>query len=347
MVIERKNHIWLALLILVIGTNIAVYNTPLFDMLQVGHSEAVVLGSLLDLLIIAPILTLLYIRKFSAKVLITVAATGCVLARLAIPSHMLAPYELVTFTGIAFELVLIGFELTLLGAFFIVLPKIVAYVKVSHEPLLFAYSAAVDRHSKSNQIVRMLSSELIVFYYAFASWKKQTSVGITLHKNTSFIASQLMMIHAIAIESIGIHWWLHSKAPVLSIILLFINVYGIIFFLGDLQAMRLNSIKTTRDGFYISLGLMKRAYIKYADIDNIILENEQLLEKKRKDCVEFIVRDFEKVFPQLILQMKNEQTVEFIYGFKKQYRYVAIKSDAPAELLAAIRSGVERTEGVK
>lgn len=336
LVIQRKQYIWLALLMLVVGTNYAVYNTALFDTFGVAQSETVVLGSLLDLLIVSPILVLLFIRGFSFKLLIGVAALGCVLARLVIPDYMLAPYNTFTLAGIALEALLITVEIILLVTSIRYTPKIVAHVKGSREPLMFAYNEAVARYTKNNPLIRFLSSDLLVLYYAFATWKKAPSNGISIHQNSSFIALQIMMIHAIAIESVGIHWWLHSKAPILSIILLIVNIYGIIFLLGDLQAMRLNRVQMKRDGFYISLGLMKRAYIQYDNIDSIILENEQLQQKKSKDCAEFIVRDFEKVYPQFILKMKDKQTVQSLYGFKKRYQYVAIKCDTPNELMEII-----------
>jgi len=85
----------------------------------------------------------------------------------------------------------------------------------------------------------------------------------------------MMMIHAIVIETIGIHWWLHEKSMVLSILLLILNVYSVLFFIADIQAVRLNPIYATNDALYLSLGLMKRTTIRFANIEKIEKDPEK------------------------------------------------------------------------
>lgn len=43
-------------------------------------------------------------------------------------------------------------------------------------------------------------------------------------------------------------------------------------------------------------------------------------------------------FKYVLLKMKSPHTINYMYGFKKQYDYIAIKCDAPDQLLAAIQS---------
>ena len=85
-----------------------------------------------------------------------------------------------------------------------------------------------------------------------------------------------MIIHGIAIETIGIHWWLHEKSIILSVVLLVLNIYSVIFFLADMQAIRLNPVYVTNDTLYLSLGLMKRTEIRFDHIAEIIEDKEQL-----------------------------------------------------------------------
>ena len=338
LIIERGKYIWLALLLLLLASNVALYNTGLSEVLQIEQAPEVVIGSLLDLIVVMPILALLYLRKFSWKAAIGLIAFGCVLSRFIIPSSMLSPYKMVTTAGIAVELCILLIELIIIAIFITYMPKIVQQMKNSTVPRVFAFPQASDDYAKGNPIIRVLASELLVLYYAYASWRKTPKPGITLHQNSSYIAFQVMMIHAIALESLGIHWWLHSKAPILSLVLLILNVYGIIFFIADIRAMKLNPLHHTADGLYISLGLMKRAYIEFDEIEEVITDSEQLQLKKQKNRAEFICRDFEEVFPQILLKMKQPQTVEYLYGMKKHYDYVAIKCDDPRLLLEIIES---------
>ncbi len=165
-----------------------------------------------------------------------------------------------------------------------------------------------------NLIIKVLCSELFMFYYALFAWKKKAPEGITLHKNSSYIAFMIMIIHAIVIETLGIHWWLHDKSAILSIILLVLNVYSIFFFLGDMNAVRLNPIHFTNDSMYISLGLMKRAKIAYSDIEAIIEDPQELEKKIKKDTLDFIANEF--VNSAATNDFKNENTCKSnaIYG---------------------------------
>ena len=325
---QKRNHFWLILFLVVLSSNALIYHTSLYEILGINITPEVVIGSLLDILIVAPILFCLYLKKWNWKLAVALFAGASIFATIAIPHTLLAPYQFITNTGIFVEIAIIAFEVFLIILFLAYLPKLIKQVRQDSRPLLFSFAAAVEQRTK-NPIIQVLSSELLVFYYAFASWRKKPMEGISLHQQSSYIAFQVMLLHAIVLESLGFHWWLHSKAPILSFVLLLLNIYGFIFILADLQAMRLNRIQHEHKGFYIPFGLMKHAFIEYENIEEIILDKKELQVKKRKDCVEFICRDFEEVFPQVILKMKEPQQVRFMYGMKKSYLFVAIKCDDP------------------
>lgn len=333
--LQKGKAIWLILLLLVIGSNIAIYNTTLYNTFNIEQNPQVVIGSLLDLIVVAPILAIIYLKKYSWKTAVGLIATGCIVARFVIPSTLLNPYKYITTVGIAVELLIILFELMLITLLLVYLPKIVLQVKASTAPMVFSFPHALDNFSK-NPIIKVLSSEMLVFYYAFASWRKQQPSGITLYKNTSYFSFNIMLIHAIVLESLGFHWWLHSKAPIVSIILLIINVYGVIFLIADMRAMKLNPIQIQHTGFYISLGLFRRTYIDYRDIEEVILNAEV---KQFKECAEFIAQDFITAPPQMVLKMKQPQQVDMLYGLKKYCEYVAISCDDATQLLAKIEEG--------
>ena len=337
---QKRNHLWLIIFILVLSSNVLIYQTSLYETLGINNAPEAVIGSLLDILIVAPILLCLYLKKFNWKLAVGLFAGASIFATIAIPSTLLAPYKFITNTGIIMEAAVIAFELLVILLFISYLPKLMKEVRKDTRPLLFSFTTAARQRSK-NPIIKVLSSELLVFYYAFASWKKKPMDGVSLHQNSSYVAFQVMILHAIVLESLGFHWWLHSKATIVSIILLLLNVYGFIFILADLQAMRLNRIQHDSKGFYIPFGLMKQAYIAYDNIEEILLDKEELQVKKRKDCVEFICRDFEEVFPQVILKMKEPQQVRFMYGMKKSYRFVSIKCDEPNFFIQKLQTEIK------
>ncbi|MGG2092667.1 beta-carotene 15,15'-monooxygenase [Bacillus sp. S13(2024)] len=340
-VIKRGKYIWLLLLFAILCSNYMLYHTHIGNNLLPPETNIVVLGSLLDLIIMLPLFFMLYSKKFSVKTAIILSATGCILARFLIPNQFLEPFTAITWAGIVVEAALIIFEVILIVTFVRYMPKIIRKVKMSTLPVIFSFPHAVDEYIKKNSIIHVICSEAMMFYYAFFSWKKTPLTGITLYKNSSYIAFQIMMIHAIVIETLGFHWWLHDKSMVISIILLVLNIYSIIFFLADIQAIRLNPIYINNGSMFLSLGLLKRTEIQFENIECMI-ENSAILESKlSKDTIDFIVRDFEKVYPHMILKMKKPVKVTLFMGIQKEYSQIAIRSDNPAQLKEIILSKME------
>jgi len=149
-----------------------------------------------------------------------------------------------------------------------------------------------------------------------------------------------MLIHGIVVETIGIHWWLHEKSMVLSIILLILNVYSVIFFIADMQAVRLNPVHVTSDKLYLSLGLMKRAEICFDNIEELIEDKQELEGKLSKDTIDFVARDFGEAYPQFILKLKEPIEVTFLLGIKKKYHKIAIKVDHKQEFKTILVQGM-------
>ncbi len=327
---NARQKIWLLLLILVLGSNIALYHTDFGQFVLVGADNGVVIGSLIDLVIVAPLLFLGYKKQKSLKQFILLMAMGLIAARFLIPMTYLKPFVAITWIGFVLEAGLLLVELLLLVTLVKYLPRIVKATKESNLPTVFAFSNAVDKYVKKHPIIHIICSEMLMFYYAFLSWRRkpiQNSFSLTLYKNSSYIAFQIMLIHAILIETIGIHWLLHEKSVILSIALLLFNIYSVVFFLADIQAVRLNPVQFDENKIYISLGLMKRMEVAWDEIEEAITDKEILKQKLTKDTIDFVAKDFEKVLPDVILKLKEPKEATLIMGFKKNYQQIAIKFD--------------------
>ncbi|MFJ8262781.1 beta-carotene 15,15'-monooxygenase [Rummeliibacillus sp. NPDC094406] len=336
--LKSKSVLWLVFGILVITSNYVLYRTSFGMSILPEDTNGVVLGSLVDFIVIAPLTFLLYQKKFTLKRMDLLAASGCIAARFIIPMEHLQPFVAFTWLGFAIEAALFLLEISLLLSLVIYMPKIIRTTKESPFSIVFAFPQSVDQHVKSHRLVHIICSEALMFYYAFFSWRKEPQEGFTLYKNSSYIALQIMMIHAIVIETLGIHWWLHDKSIILSIVLLIFNVYSVFFFLADLQAMRLNPVTFQKNSLLISAGIMKRSEIPYDLVEEIIVDNEILQKKSSKDTLEFIVRDFEKVYPNVLLKLKQPVEGIFYLGIRKKYNQVAIRIDQPTEFIAELRN---------
>ncbi|PAV30922.1 beta-carotene 15,15'-monooxygenase [Virgibacillus profundi] len=344
----KKNfirHGWLALLLLVLGSNIALYHTTFGVNILPENTNGVVIGSMFDLVLVSPILLIAWLRKWNWKLFIVTMASGLILVRFFIPMEFLAPFEAVTWIGFAIEGFLISLEILLIATLFKYLPGIIHSVKKNPLPVIFSFTDAVHEKVNDVPIIRVICSEILMFYYAFASWRKKPTVNnhnFTLHQKSSLVALQLMLVHAIIFETIGIHWWLHDKSLILSAVLLILNIYSVILLVADIQAVRLNPLRVTGKRMYISLGLMKRMKISWSDIEEVIEEPKILQKKPPKDTIEFIARDFEQVQPDVILKLKYPVEATLIMGIKKKYNQVAIRVDDPEKFKSVVKEKLSK-----
>lgn len=336
---NSRQHIWLLLLLLVLGSNLVLYRTDLGIEILESTNYGVVIGSFIDLVIIAPLLFLTWKKQKNVKVFVLLMATGIVLARFLIPMQYLEPFVVITWIGFGVEAALLLLELSLVVTLFRFMTKIIKSTKESKLPMIFAFPSAVDRYVKNHLLIHIICSELLIVYYAFASWRKkplESKKTITLYKNSSYLAFQIMLLHAIVLETLGIHWWLHDKAFIVSILLLIFNIYSVILILANIQALRLNPLHIEESKFYISLGLTKRIEVGWDEIDEVITDKEQLEQKLSKDTIDFIARDFGEVFPNAILKLKEPKEAILLWGLKKPYQKLAIKLDDFQQFIEAI-----------
>ncbi len=343
----RKNSVSrlsLFLLLLVLSSNYLLYHSPFEIHSSSSNFNGVVLGSILDLSLVVPLLFLAWQRKFSWKYFILLIATGLIAARFIIPIEYLSSFKAVMWLGIGVETLLILFEISLLFMLAKNLPDMIKKVRTSSLPPLFSFSYVINEKFPKKPIIQIICSEMMMFYYAFGKWKKQPNSEtntFTMYKRSSLITFQIMIIHAVVIETLGIHWLLHSKSIILSLILLVLNIYSIVFFLGDIQALRFNPLRIQHNRIYLSLGLAKRMEIGFKDIEELIADTETLEQKISKTTIEFIARDFEKVYPDIILKLKSPMEATLFMGIKKKYEQVAIRVDNPQEFKKILKQQLE------
>ncbi|PFQ78756.1 beta-carotene 15,15'-monooxygenase [Priestia megaterium] len=347
MVLHKKivSFVALFLLLLVICSNYVLYHSSFGLQSLPGDFNGIVVGSILDLSLVAPLLFLAWQRKFSLKYFIVLMATGLVAARFIIPSEYFTSFQSVMWLGVGIEGLLILFELSLLFMLVKNVPPILRRIRSSSLPLLFSFSRAVNDKFPKQTFIHILCSEMLMFYYAFGTWKKKPSDEantFTLYKRSSFVTFQIMIIHAIVIETLGLHWLLHNTSLILSVVLLILNIYSIVFFLGDIQALRLNPLRVEDDRIYISFGLAKRMEISFKEIEKIVEETHILEQKIPNTTIEFIARDFEKVYPDLVLTLKSPIEATLFMGIKKKYQRVAIRVDDPHAFKKIVKERLEK-----
>lgn len=318
-------NIAIALLFLVLSTNFLIYQSSVQDYLSLKLNTGAVVGSLIDLAIIVPLL--MYAAfKLSINQTIGIIVAGLVIARLLIPTELFKPFTGILYTGIAIEVLIIIAEIALILLVIWKIPKIRLHMKQMNEGALFSLLPSVEKVVTKNILIRIVMSEFLMMYYAFFTWKKKAPNHegvVTMHKKTSAIAFHMMIIHAILIETIGLHWWLHDKSLVLSIVLLIFNIYSVFFFMAEIQIMKLHPLEIKDGKLYISQGLTARIVVPLQSIKEI----EWGAKTPNKNTILFAYKDLEPVEPQAVIHLYSPVEATIFMGMKKSITEFAIRVD--------------------
>ncbi|MEL3972741.1 hypothetical protein AAEO50_10655 [Rossellomorea oryzaecorticis] len=326
---------WAVLLLgIVLMSNVLLYQPFIQEALMIELESGIILGSLLDMVVISPIL--LYAAfKVSKKQVIGFMIAGLVLARFLVPEQFFAPYTMLLYAGVGFEALLFLAELSLIGYLLWKIPQVRAEMKKEGEGAVFSMLPAAEKIVGSHALIKILISEALLFYYLIFSWRKQPPSHdgcVTMHKKTSALAMNIMIIHAIVIESVGLHWWLHSKWPILSIVLLLLNVYGVFLFIAEISVMRLHPLEVKNGKLYVTQGLMQRIIVPIEYIKKC--EWGAALEEQ---TMTFMYNDLEQTEPQVILHFKEPIEATLFMGRKRSVSSIALRVDDPEKLKQLLR----------
>lgn len=331
-------NVAITLLILVLVSNFLLYQSSVQNFLSIPLTSGVAIGSLIDLAIVAPLL-MFAAFKISIKQTIGLVLGGLVIARFYIPAELFAPYRGILYAGLSLEALLLLGELSLIFLVIWKVPKIRKAMKSDNENFFYSLLPTVERVVTKHMIVRLFVSEFLMMYYALFTWKKNSPNHegvVTMHKKTSAIAMNIMLIHAVVIETIGLHWWLHEKSMVLSIVLLILNIYTVIFFIAEIQVTRLQPLEIKNNQLYVTQGLSARIIVPLENIKEV----EWGAAVPSKDTLQFVYRDFEEVLPQAIVHLKEPIEATMLMGMKKSVTEFALLVDEPERLKELLETPV-------
>lgn len=328
---------FLVLSFLVIGSNVILYKTSFFQPVP----NSVVLGSMFDFLLVVPLLTYYFIirKRYSWKLTLLVALLSYGLASYIIPNTLLDNFSVVPK---AFLLLEAGFIIIELSLLILVLKKFPKVKKTLMElpaeiPFLIKIKRAVNMHFVQSRLVDAVVSEVTMLYYALFSWRDaalNADNAFTYHKNTSYVALQLMLIHALIIESVGLHYFFSQMNHTVSLILLLLNIYSILFIIGQMQAVKKVPLIVTDQSLIICIGFMKELELPFSAIQEIRTYEgpNEIPSSEKKYTFEARVSDFIPEKPAIELLLKKTVQSAIIYGFRKNVTRVLIKVDHSSEL---------------
>ncbi|MGM0854863.1 MAG: hypothetical protein ACQEWI_20005 [Bacillota bacterium] len=173
---ETKLAKWaIALLGVVLFSNLLLYQPVVQRFLSIELESGVVIGSLLDLMIISPALAYAAL-KLSKKQAVGLMVFGLVLARFIIPEELFAPFTILLYSGIGVEVLFLAAELGLIFLPVQQIPEIRSAMRSSEVGPIFSFLPAVEKKVARHILIRILSSEVLMVYYALFSWRRKPLV---------------------------------------------------------------------------------------------------------------------------------------------------------------------------
>lgn len=294
-------------------------------------------GSIVDLLFVIPLLTYLFIirKRYPLKYMGIVILVCYLVAYFIIPTQHLQSFNIIPYIILTFEALFLFIELYIVCRVLVKLPNIIRSFRNETTPPFFypRAASAFSKHLSINRMIEILLSEITMFYYALFSWRKKPPIQegkyFSYHKNTSVIAFYIMLIHATVLETIGLHVLLHQWSVVLAWVLLAINIYGVLFFIGEIHAIRLSPFMIHKNVLHLQVGLMKSTKIPLDTIEQFRNYDgkEKLSKLKQKQTLDATVKDINVEEPSFEIVLREDIEVHLMYGLKKTVNCVLLTID--------------------
>jgi len=180
---------------------------------------------------------------------------------------------------------------------------------------------------------RAVAFEIATIDYAFRGWRKPAPRGFTVHQRSGWATIVGVFVLLIAIESVCAHLLVQLWSVKAAWIVTALDVYGVLWLLGDYQALRLRPTRIEDDTLQLNYGLRWRASIPLdaiASVETVRSESDW----KRKSVLKMAMLDE----PRLIIRFKTPQTAHGLAGLIRTFEAVAILADDDDGFAAAMRA---------
>ncbi|MCU1349242.1 MAG: hypothetical protein JWO56_2272 [Acidobacteria bacterium] len=193
-----------------------------------------------------------------------------------------------------------------------------AYAKID------AATRAVLGDGKTATFVAM---EVTILYYSLFAWRTPEPAGdetITLHRESGWGSILACILTLLAAESIGLHLALQLWfRPIVVWSVTALDVYGVLWLLGDYHALRLRPSVASGDTLHIRHGLRWSIDVPLANIaaiDPVAAEDEW---KGKKHVLS--LRLFDE--PRYLIRLREPQTANGIAGITRTVDTIALRPD--------------------
>lgn len=321
-------------LILLISASLAL--SPLLD----AYPDLAI-GITYDLTITAPFVYFLFIRKqpISKITVVPFFVAGVVLATILLPADQQGQLDLIkTFVFPVVELV--------------VLATIGTKVYRGIQTFKTNAGSSVDFYSilkKSTletfdnpRVAAIFATEIASIYYALFSWKRRKTAveEFTNYKESGSIALFGALLLVLAIETFVFHILLVNWSPVLAWILTISSVYFALQIFGHIKAMVQRHSMITDQQVVLKYGLFGDMTVHLRAIERVEKSGREVEEGSKKVESLSLLGGLEP--HNVIIHFKNAQSIESVYGIKKNCDVLLLHIDNAEAFVADLTEAISQ-----
>lgn len=304
--------------------------------------DELVLGVTFDLTVMVPLLFYLFLvrKKRSWTWLFPVILISFLTAHWILPEHEQEVLHTLT-TGLI--VVEIAFA-ALIIVKFIRLVHCFRSLDIS-VPWLERFEIAIYQSWGKGKLSRFILSEFSIFYYVFASPARtagpstENGQRFAYRQNSGYTGIYFMVLHALVLEGIGVHFLLQMWSGTAAIIHAALSVYGIIYLTGDYRALGQRPILITGGQLLIRTGVRKHVTIPVQEIEEILPGRVNFeADKNRRDIFKAILMEFDP--PQLEIVLKRPVQATGMWGSTYDVSKVYVTVDD----LPSFRASIEQAQ---
>jgi hypothetical protein len=185
-----------------------------------------------------------------------------------------------------------------------------------------------------------VASELTMMMYALFGWRMRRDVphdsrAFTIHERSAWGTVAACIAVVVAAESIGIHLFLLHISRRAAWIVTALDVWGILWIIGDYHALRLRPILVSGDGVHVRAGMRWNVIVPWDEIERVEAIEPQS-SWKRKSVLKVALIDE----PRVMLRLRRTHIAHGIAGWRKKIDAIAILPDDELAFSAALRERV-------
>lgn len=174
------------------------------------------------------------------------------------------------------------------------------------------------------------ATEVAVFYYGFINWKKRTLAEkeFSYHKDSATLAILGVLILIIGIETFALHILISRWSIIAAYILSGISIYTGIQILGFAKSLTKRPISINEKTLSLKYGILNEVEISFFDIETIEVTSKSI---ELDDLTRNLSPFGELESHNLVITLKNANTLIGLYGIKKKFNVLALHIDRPKD----------------